>query len=200
MDIFINKWDTYWYLTILRELKYITNNQWKKIRIFECICKCWKIKSIRLGNLRSWHTNSCWCLKKFNRQTHMLTKTRIYILWSWMKNRCKNKTNINYWLKWIQVKWKTFEEFYNDMWEGYDKHCKEFWEQQTTIDRIDSNWDYCRENCRWATYKEQWRNKRNNRIYKWKCISQWCEELWLSRNTFTSRLRYGWTIEKALFT
>jgi hypothetical protein len=46
------------------------------------------------------------------------------------------------------------------MYESYIKHCEEFWKRQTTIDRIDVNWDYCKENCKRSTYLEQNRNRR----------------------------------------
>jgi hypothetical protein len=46
------------------------------------------------------------------------------------------------------------------MWESYEIHVKEYWEKNTTIDRINPNLNYCKENCRWATWKEQSLNKR----------------------------------------
>lgn len=48
------------------------------------------------------------------------------------------------------------------MFDSYQKHVKEYWEKDTTIDRIDVKWNYCKENCKWATIKEQWFNKTNN--------------------------------------
>lgn len=80
-----------------------------------------------------------------------------------MNDRCKYKSNAsykNYGWRWIVCEWKTFEEFKDDMYESYLEHVKKFWEKQTTIDRIDANWNYCKDNCRWATYSEQNRNKR----------------------------------------
>lgn len=50
------------------------------------------------------------------------------------------------------------------MWKSYESHVKEFWEKNTTIDRIDTDWDYCKDNCRRATMKEQQNNRRNNLI------------------------------------
>lgn len=82
-----------------------------------------------------------------------------------IKQRCNNK-NYNkfkyYGWRWIKCEWSSFEEFKNDMYESFLTHCKEFWEKQTTIDRIDVNWNYCKNNCRWATFIEQNNNKRNN--------------------------------------
>lgn len=73
-----------------------------------------------------------------------------------------------------------------------------------TIDRIDNGKDYSPDNCRWITYKEQANNRRNNRCItyngKTQTIAQWAEELNMNPRKLRSRLRYGWSIEKAFNT
>jgi len=94
-------------------------------------------------------------------------RKRFYVIRLWMKWRCTRKSDswyLSYWWKWIKIEWYSFQEFRDDMYESYLEHVKKFWEKETTIDRIDNNFNYCKENCRRATYKEQANNKRNNII------------------------------------
>lgn len=62
------------------------------------------------------------------------------------------------------------------MYQSYKEHCDEYWEKETTIDRIDVNWDYCKENCRWATMTEQQNNRSNNSFVEIDGKRYWVKE------------------------
>ena len=71
-----------------------------------------------------------------------------------------------------------------------------------TLDRIDSNKDYCPENCRWVTIRVQENNKRDNLYINYRgkrqSLSDWCRELELDyRKTHRKIHDLGWSINKA---
>lgn len=72
------------------------------------------------------------------------------------------------------------------------------------IDRIDVNGDYCPENCRWVTSKENTRNQTNNRYFtingERKCLAEWCEIYDKTYCCVEARLHRGWGIVRALST
>lgn len=134
--------------------------------------------------------------KKNWRIKHWFSKDKFYMKYYHIKERCNNINNVrykSYWWRWIKLEWKTFEEFKNDMFPTY--------KEWLTIDRIDVNWNYNKENCRWITNKEQQNNKTNNKIikYNWKThtLSEWSNILNIKYNTLASRLYRWMSIEKA---
>lgn len=135
---------------------------------WECVCVCGAKKNIEAYNLMHGTARSCGCLRTENRKemnkTHGLTRTKFYIKWSSILNRCNNKNQQNYERyggRGIKVEWDNFLEFKKDMYDSYLIHVVEHGEKNTTIDRIDVNKNYCKENCRWTTLIQQANNKRN---------------------------------------
>ena len=94
-------------------------------------------------------------------------KNRLYRIWHSMRSRCNNPNNRNYHRYGgrgitCQDSWSKYCNFEQDMLESYNKHVKEFEERETTIDRIDNDGNYCKDNVRWATHKEQQNNMSRN--------------------------------------
>lgn len=122
-------------------------------------------------------------LKVCNMYRHWMAGTRIYKIFIDARQRCYNKKNkrySSYWWKWIKMTWNNFNEFYKDMWELYNKHCNKYWTKNTTLDRIDCNWDYCKDNCRWSTWQEQADNKSDKIRINGKSIKEIAKESWLT--------------------
>lgn len=173
-----------------------------------CRCDCGKTTLATGGNLRSGNTTSCGCLRDENlstgrlRRTHGMSYTRVFTIWSSMKQRCYDPNAENYYLygeRGITIcdRWLTsFENFYADMGEP---------PAAASIDRIDNDGPYSPENCRWSTRTEQNRNTRRNVSVEFngviKVLSKWCEELNLNYKVTHQRInRDGWSVQKALST
>jgi hypothetical protein len=123
-----------------------------------------------------------------------------YKCWKEMRQRCLNRHNrayYNYGGRGISIskEWDHFENFFNDMGEK---------PKERSLDRINNNGNYCKENCRWATKKEQALNRRSNRMIEYngeiKTLSQWAECIGMKFDTLWMRLERGKTIKDAIET
>jgi hypothetical protein len=124
--------------------------------IWFCMCDCGNFTHVSSLKLRNGYTKSCGCYKREfvlgKYMTHGFSKnSRTYRSWKEMRQRCLNP-NSDKW-KWyggrgikICEEWNDFEIFIRDMGER---------PIGTSIGRMDSDGDYCKENCRWETPKQQ---------------------------------------------
>jgi hypothetical protein len=150
-------------LTLLREVDPWTNGKdFKRRGIF--ICSCGKEKEIDLNNVKRGLSTSCGCVGRKRianlNKTHGMSKSRIYGIYYGMKDRCLNEADVNYpnyggrGVK-ICDRWlESFENFYADMIGSYAP--------KLSLDRIDVNGNYEKNNCRWATRLMQANNRRNS--------------------------------------
>ena len=167
--------------------------------LWRCRCDCGKEILVRGFTLRSGDIFSCGCESKRS-TTHGESRTKLYHVWQGMKSRCNNPNYHQYHLyggRGISVcgEWMDYINFKE--WainNGY--------KPGLTIDRIDTDGNYCPENCRWVTQKEQQNNKRTNRTITYNgethSLMEWCELLQLNYERVSSRLDYGWTFEDAI--
>lgn len=189
----------------------ITNKRFERLVALECVgkdkygallwkckCDCGNIIIAKGTSLRMGHTQSCGCLCVERSTKHGMRSTRFYRIYIGIINRCNriiDKSYPTYGGRGIKCLWSTFEEFGDDMYESYLKHCEEFGEKDTTIDRIDVNGNYCKENCHWATVIEQANNRRNNHLVEVDgevlTVPEAARKYNINYNTIKTRLRRG---------
>lgn len=162
---------------------------------FKCDCGNECVKN--LNHVRSGLTKSCGCLQS----KHNGTGTRLFRIWCLMRSRCRK----SYYKYWCGKGIKVCEEW-NDYLCFRDWALANGYRDDLTIDRVDSDKDYCPENCRWATYKEQAHNISSNHYITMNgethLVDEWCSILKIvSASSVYRRVReYGWDFEKALTT
>lgn len=173
----------------------------------ECDCEQHTQLIVEGKRLTTGNTQSCGCLHremliKRNKSNRLYEEKddRLVRIWRAMHHRCESKIDEhykNYGGKGIKVceEWKDFEFFNDWAWSnGYNDNL--------TIDRIDSNGNYEPCNCRWVSQKEQTNNTNRNKYITYqgatKTLAQWCEELGLNYSRTKARLNtLHWSVEDA---
>ena len=174
--------------------------------LWQCKCDCGNEIIANVGNLKNGHTKSCGCLRvdrcKTNFTKHGLEHTRLYGIWSDMRLRCYDEKNIAYHRyggRGITI----CDEWKNDVKAFYDWATANGYKDSLTIDRIDNDGNYCPENCRWATVKEQASNRRSNILVthngKTQTMKKWANEVGTPYKVVWARMqKLGWSAERAL--
>ena len=144
---------------------------------------------------------------RISRTNHWESKTRFYHIYNSIKQRCENPkcdAYKYYWAFWICCERLTYEDFKEDMYDSYLKHCEKYWEKETTIDRIDNSKWYSKKNCRWATNREQVINRTVTKLYEWGWKRLSSSEIYEKEkpnvlyDTFRRRLKKWWSVERSL--
>ena len=168
-----------------------------------CRCECGSTCIARGSDLSMGKHRSCGCLQvdRATRHGHTSRDTRkispTYRSWVSMIQRCTNPKATAYHRyggrgitvceRWLE----SFDAFLEDMGER---------PEGMTLDRRDDDSGYSPDNCRWATRKEQSRNRCDNRRLEYdgetRSVAEWSELLGIGEGVIRGRLKLGWPFER----
>lgn len=174
--------------------------------LWHCMCQCGELPIVSGEALKSGNTRSCGCLFREvliqRNTTHGLRHTPEWHIWAQMIGRCRNPRNKgykNYGARGITIedpRWFNFAHFIADMGPRPSR--------ELTLERLNNDRGYYKDNCAWKTRAEQSRNKRNLRWITFrgetKVLTDWANAKGLRPVTLLFRFKRGWSIEKALMT
>ena len=181
-------------------VEYVGSATNDKSRLFNCKCECGKEIIIKSHELKNGKRTSCGCKNTYGAK-HGQTiggVTKEYRAWCHMKERCTNEMNHaykDYGGRGIRVcgRWLlSFADFLEDVGQAPSKN--------HTLERIDVNGHYEPGNIKWATWREQHANRRNNvwaeGFGKKLILAEWGRYLGLHEETVRTHLKNGKTIEQ----
>lgn len=157
-----NVGDKYGRLTVSSaDVPYSVAPNGRKTRAVQCLCECGNEALVHTYKLATGHTTSCGCFLIENRGkssiTHGLCKEPLFDVWRSIIARCDNPNDNRY--EWYgargidyPLKWKEYSGFMEDMFPTF--------EEGLTIDRVDVDKGYSKENCRWTNMSVQGHNRR----------------------------------------
>ncbi|NTJ46849.1 hypothetical protein G6K93_07455 [Agrobacterium rhizogenes] len=174
--------------------------------LWEYRCDCGFVGSTASANMKI--KKSCGCLHRASlsarQRTHGETvknrRSTEYVIWADMIDRCENpkcEHFKDYGARGIRIcrRWKTsVANFIEDMGRRPSRN--------HSIDRINNNGNYEPGNCRWATWKQQQRNRTGLHLIRWDdetiTLQEACDRVSLKDVTVHGRLRRGWSLQDAL--
>jgi hypothetical protein len=171
-----------------------------------CKCDCGKEKTIIGVHLTNGMSKSCGCMQKeivskIKTINGLNSKSRLYKIFCGMKQRCYNtneKAYHNYGGRGITV----CDEWLNNTLLFIAWAKSNGYKNNLTIERINNDKGYSPDNCKWATRKEQNRNRRDNVFITFKKetknLIDWAEYLNMNHHTIMNRIKSGWTVKDAL--
>ena len=191
-------------LTVLERAEDYKTPKGKRHTRWMCKCECGNTAHILGDHLKGRLTKSCGCLSaelSAQRCKHHGYRERLYRIWTAMKQRCCNPKAHSY-SRYGGRGITVCDEWMCDYKAFYDWALASGYQDDLSIDRIDNDKGYSPDNCRWATSKEQNRNRRINHNItingETKTLAEWCEQYDISHKTVRSRLQLGWLPEEAL--
>lgn len=185
-------------------------SKWGNVLWWNCLCDCGAETTARLIIMKTGLKLSCGCLRKEmasarskSMSLHNMSKTPEHRIWSGMIDRCRNpksKDYRNYGGRGIKVfdGWaESFISFFNHI------GCRP--SKSHSLDRINNEGNYEPGNVRWATTREQGRNKRGTVLVtingETASFMEWCDRIGLKDDCARRRIRvYGWSVERAVTT
>ena len=174
-----------------------------------CQCQCGKKTFVKGTDLTLLKTKSCGCYRR-EKTSQVFRKhgdsgyvmSRLYRAWAGMKQRCLNINCEQY--KYYGGRGIKLYKMWHDYVTFKNWALANGWREDLEIDRIDNDGNYCPENCRWVTHKENCRNTRRTRWFtingETKSLADWCDIYDISYKTVHARLTRGWGLEDALVT
>ena len=137
-----------------------------------------------------------------------MSKTKLYGRWAAMKQRCYNKNIVGYHRyggRGIEVceSWHDFINFKKDMEKSFHEHAKKHgYGINTSLNRINNDLGYSKDNCEWTTLMGQSKNKKTNTYLEFngkkQTYAEWARETGVRSTAIRYRLEKGWSVKDTL--
>lgn len=173
--------------------------------MWKCKCDCGNYINVRAENLKSGNTRSCGCiaseLHSRRLYKHGFSDTRLAHIFNQMKYRCYNPNCYEYNIyggRGIKI----CDEWLNNPATFYQWAVTNGYQEDLSIDRIDTNLGYSPKNCRWVDSYVQANNTRKNIYYDYHgerhTLKEWSRIIGINYSTLYNRVRIkNWGIEEA---